>query len=175
VNVTVATGAARQAGDPPHDHDGLRKFAEISSTVEALLARLWAAPAVPRERHGTIPNKPAVYLFSERGKPVYVGQTRKLANRLRYHTRPRAQQEQASFAFLLAKADAKARGIIASGTRKEIAAHPEVLPLFVAAKERVARMDVRWVEIADAHTRTVFEVYAALALGTGEFNSFDTH
>jgi hypothetical protein len=173
--MTAPLGAAMRAGGPPHDHAGLTKFAEITAVVEALLARLWAAPAVPRDQHRRIPNKPAVYLFSEGGKPMYVGQTRKLANRLRYHTRPGAQQEQASFAFLLAKADAKSRGIIATGTRKEIAAHPEFLPLFVAAKNRVARMGVRWVEIEDAHTRTAFEVYAALAFGTGEFNSFDTH
>jgi hypothetical protein len=168
--------AATQAVSPPHDVAGLKKFAEVTATMEALLARLWVAPAAPRKQQRRIPLAPAVYLFSESGKPMYVGQTRKLADRLRYHTRPGAPQEQASFAFLLAKASAKERGVpIPVGTRKEIARHPEFVPFFVAAKERVAQMDVRWVEIADAHVRTVFEVYAALALGTGEFNSFDTH
>jgi hypothetical protein len=33
-------------------------------------------------------------------------------------------------------------------------------------------MDVRFVEIEDAVTRTMFELYAAQALGTEEFNSF---
>jgi hypothetical protein len=36
-------------------------------------------------------------------------------------------------------------------------------------------MDVRFIEIDDAMTRTILEVYAAQALGTDEFNSFETH
>ncbi len=136
---------------------------------------MWAAPAAPRRRHRRIPASPGIYLFTENGKPMYVGQTRKLSKRLGYHTRPGAPQEQASFAFQLAKADATRMGITAVGTRRQVAAHPEILPLFEKAKQRVAAMDVRFIEVPDPHTRTVFEVYAALALGTGEFNSFETH
>ena len=36
-------------------------------------------------------------------------------------------------------------------------------------------MEVRCVEITDPQLRTVFEVYAAMALGTLEYNSFETH
>lgn len=36
-------------------------------------------------------------------------------------------------------------------------------------------MDVRFVEISDPELPTVFEVYAAVALGTLEYNSFETH
>jgi hypothetical protein len=36
-------------------------------------------------------------------------------------------------------------------------------------------MDSRFIEIDDPVTRTVFEVYAARALGTDEFNSWETH
>lgn len=36
-------------------------------------------------------------------------------------------------------------------------------------------MDVQFIEVPDPIVRTLFEVYAALALDTVEFNSFETH
>ena len=36
-------------------------------------------------------------------------------------------------------------------------------------------MDVQFIELADPIARTLFEIYAALALGTTEFNRFETH
>jgi hypothetical protein len=51
---------------------------------------------------------------------------------------------------------------------------PEFAPLFTAAKARVAAMPVRLIEIAGPIERTLFEVYAALALATPH-NSFETH
>jgi hypothetical protein len=36
-------------------------------------------------------------------------------------------------------------------------------------------MQVRYVEIDDPELRTVFEVYAAVAFGTAEHPSFQTH
>ncbi len=36
-------------------------------------------------------------------------------------------------------------------------------------------MDVQFIELTDPIARTLFEVYAALALDTVEFNSFETH
>ena len=36
-------------------------------------------------------------------------------------------------------------------------------------------MPVRVIQIDDPITRTLFEVYASLALETKEFNDFDTH
>ena len=36
-------------------------------------------------------------------------------------------------------------------------------------------MDVQYIALADPIARTMFEMYAALALDTAEFNSFETH
>ncbi len=36
-------------------------------------------------------------------------------------------------------------------------------------------MNVQFIEVRDPILRTLFEVYAALELGTEEFNSFETH
>jgi hypothetical protein len=46
---------------------------------------------------------------------------------------------------------------------------------FDAAKARVADMDVRYILLDGPIERTIFEVYAALALDTLVFNSFETH
>lgn len=46
---------------------------------------------------------------------------------------------------------------------------------FDEAKSRVAVMDVQFIELADPIERTLFEVYASLALKTTEFNKFETH
>ena len=62
-----------------------------------------------------------------------------------------------------------------NGMRETVAATPEFRPYFEDAKAEVARMDVRFVEVPEPELRTVFEVYAALALGTTDFNSFETH
>jgi hypothetical protein len=163
------------SSEPPHVAEGLRRYDDIARQLEDLLAKLWAAPAAPRKAHKSIPQTPGVYLFTEARKPIYVGQTRKLRNRLRAHTIPSASQEQASFAFLLAKKQAEQRKVVVTGTRQFVARHLDFVPLFKDAKERVANMDVRFIEIPEPDVRTIFEVYASLALDTGEFNSFETH
>jgi hypothetical protein len=131
-------------------------------------------PVAPRAEHGFIPKVPGVYLFSDK-QPVYVGQTRNLRARLRNHTGAQATENQASFAFLIGKADAKAAGIDLNRTRKILEADPDFSDHFRKAKERVARMNVRWIELDDPIERTLFEMYAALALDTVAFNSFETH
>src|SRR5438105_7115089 len=125
---------------PPHDRAGLARFAEIHGCLEDLLAQLWAATAAPRRMHSRVPPTPGIYLFTEEAKPMYVGQSRNLNKRLADHTRPKGGPEQASFAFLLAKAEVKKRRLNVTGTRKQIAVHAEFVPLFVIAKKRVADM-----------------------------------
>jgi hypothetical protein len=160
---------------PPIRVTGLRRFADIEESLEPHLRRLWTAKAAPRGEHDGIPCKPGLYLFAERGRPLYVGQTRNLKRRLAEHTWPSSTQEQASFAFLLAKRKAARRGRVYKGTRKAVASHRGFEPLFRKEKARVARMDVRFVVEKNPGLRTVFEVYATLALCTTRYNRFETH
>ena len=51
---------------------------------------------------------------------------------------------------------------------------PAFKDIFQEAKERVGRMNVRVVEISDPIEQTVFELYAALKLGT-PYNDFENH
>lgn len=150
---------------------GAARWAEIEAALPRMLEELWSAPSAPRLKHTEIPTTAGMYLFSERGRPIYVGQTRNLRQRLSNHCRPSGSHNQASFAFLLAK---KAFGNYA-GTRSQLEAEAKFIPLFTKAKARVARMPVSFIECADPELRTVFEVYAAGHLNTKKYNSFETH
>jgi hypothetical protein len=153
---------------------GLRYFGGAIAGMERHLVELLASPVAPRAEHRYIPKAPGVYLFSDR-KPVYVGQTRNLRVRLRNHTGAKATENQASFAFLISKVKAETAGIDLNRTRKILEADPDFSDHFRKAKERVAKMNVRWIELDDPIERTLFEMYAALALDTVAFNSFETH
>lgn len=106
---------------------------------------------------------------------MYLGQSRNLQRRLRQHTSPASTHDQAPFAFNLARRKAEQLSLQVVGTRKQLADDPDFGPLFEQARERVAQMDVQFIEIEDALRRYVFEPYASQVLGTGEFNSFETH
>ena len=106
--------------------------------------------------------------------PRYVGQTRNLRRRITQHGASYSQQNQATFAFILARHEAEADPRIdLSRSRKELAADPRFAAIFRRARERVGRMAVRYVEVDDPELTTVFEVYATVVLGTD--NSFETH
>lgn len=153
----------------------LAHFAGAVAALPALLEALTSAPCHRVSDHPTLPNVAGVYLFRSGGAPIYVGQSRDLRRRLRYHTRPSSRHNQASFAFNFAKREAREIGVNVDRTRAILAADPEFGPLFASALATVADMEVQFTEVADSIVRTMFEMYAALALGTEDFNSFETH
>ena len=154
---------------------GVTQFDQAIEQMSALLAELTSAPKRRVSDHPSVPNAPGIYLFSHDGAPIYVGQTRKLRSRLQQHTGATRGSNQASFAFLIAKREAASAGLDIARYRAVLEADPEFVPHFDAARALVAGMDVQFVELADAITRTLFEVYASLALNTVEYNSFETH
>lgn len=155
---------------------GIARFTAITAQLPELLEQLRAAPPCGPGTVRAIPHAQGVYLFSERGQSIYVGQTRELRRRHGQHTRASSRHNQATLAFILAnKAAAEHPDIDLGRTRKDLDADPSFAPLFRRARERVAAMEFRFIEIRDPEVRTVFEVYATLALGTSEYNSFETH
>ena len=151
---------------------------EFQAAVEqmpALLAKLQAAPSLRVAEHPPIPKLPGIYLFSEARRPIYVGQSRNLRNRLRQHTWEKSRENAASFAFNIAKREASKAGIDITPWRSVLEADPDFVPYFASARASVAAMSVQFIELADPVVRTLFEVYVALALGLHEFNSFETH
>lgn len=154
---------------------GIDVFDHLVAELPHLLDRLLAAPAAPVAEHTVIPDAAGIYLFSELDHAIYIGQTRKLKQRLRNHTNPLAKNNKATFAFLLAKDQAEQAGVDINQFRAQLEVDQEFVGHFKDAKLRVSEMDVRFIELAGPIERSVLEIYASLALDTLVFNSFETH
>lgn len=126
---------------------------------------------LPRE----LPSR-CVYLFSDAGQHLYVGRTNRFRNRLRQHSIPAAQHNQAVFAFKLARE--KTGHMEASykpeGSRAALSVDPEFAEAFVQAKARVRQMELRFVEEIDPLRQALLEIYVAVVLKT-PYNDFNTH
>ncbi len=150
---------------------GVAAFDDLIARLEPLLEELWEAPAAPRAEHGQIPAAPGVYVFTRRDEPVHIGQAPDLRRRLAEHCRPSSGHTKATLAFEIAKRAATREGIEVDGPPARLATSDDFTPYFVRAKEAVAELPVRFVEVDSRELRTVFEVYGALALGTVDPNA----
>ena len=117
-----------------------------------------------------------IYLFSENSRYLYVGRTRRLRQRLRQHSIPAAQHNQAVFAFRLAR---EMTGRLTAaystvGSRVALSSDSEFKPAFVEAKRRIREMQVRYVEERDPLRQALLEIYVAVVLKT-PYNDFNTH
>lgn len=141
--------------------------------VKKLHARLMAMPPVKRDNLNAC-DFPGVYLFSENGKSLYCGRTRKLNERLLQHSRSRP--EGATFAFRLArrltgnlKADYKPGARSRAGLMKD----GRFVEVFNRQRKRIARMDIRYVRVADPTIQALLEIYTSTVLRTPH-NEFKT-
>lgn len=154
----------------------VEEWAALECQLQRLLSRLLASRPYRRGEKPAAPRAGGVYLFSDAGRDLYVGQTRNFNQRFGQHTRPSSTHLSAPFAFAIARRQSAERGLAIESTRAALAAEPDFLALFHLAKRRIGEMDCRFVEIDDPNVRTVFEVYAAVNLHTiREYNTFETH
>lgn len=152
---------------PPIRSAGVAEFEALIAQLEPLLGRLWDSHAAPRAEHATIPAAPGLYLFTRREEPVHVGQAPDLRRRLAEQCRPSSGHTKATLAFEIAKRAARREGTDVDGPPARLATSDEFVPYFARAKEAVAELPVRFLEVDSAELRTLFEVYGALTLGTG--------
>lgn len=152
------------------------KFAKLVESLEPTFRRLIdmqpvSAAGLPR----TMPTK-GIYLFSSGPTHLYVGRSNNIRRRIGLHCRPGSQQNQATFAFRMARHETgrvKATYAVAGG-RRELATDASFAPAFRACKERIRGLDLRFVEENDPTRQALLEIYAATVLET-PFNDFDTH
>lgn len=114
-----------------------------------------------------------VYVFSEGASHLYVGRSKRLRDRLRYHS---SSAEDAPFAFKLAREQTgNTRASYSSkGSREDLLADPQFRAAFQAAKERIHRMQIRFVDEPDPTRQALLEIYVAISL-EAPYNDFDTH
>ena len=139
-----------------------------------MLESLREASPLSRSNLLGVPER-GIYVFYEIGRPLYVGRSNRLRQRLQEHSRPGSPHNSAAFAFNLAIRSAREKGLGLEGLqRTQLENDTSFARLFAEAKTRVAAMEIRIIEITDPIEQTVFEVYAALALDT-PYNDFDNH
>jgi hypothetical protein len=153
-----------------------RVFKEYIDSLEPSFQRLLnmnpvSVVTLPREMPVS-----GVYLFSENDVHMYVGRTNTIRKRLQNHCRPSSGHNSATFAFRLAR---EITGVtkatyVAEGSRASLEKHPEFGPEFVAQKQRVREMQVRYVSEPDPMRQALLEMYVSVRLGTPH-NDFDNH
>lgn len=159
-------------------YERVLRWQGIVDRMPELLTKLRADGLRRRENLGDLPDR-GVYVFYENDKPVYVGRTNKMRERIQQRGRESSGHNSASFAFLLAVDRAQEQGVNSRSRSREELEHDEQFSRwFSDAKEKVRQMQCRVVEVPDAIEQAVFEIYAALELGTTRpqgYNDFETH
>ena len=114
-----------------------------------------------------IPDKLAgIYVFYEGGKPLRVGTSRNLRQRIKQHYG--SSHRSAAFAKSLARKKLKVPGGTrpGEGWKSQLDKFPKLRDEFQKARKRVRKMSVVWLEVPDADCRYLLEFYAAKELRT---------
>ena len=147
---------------------------EFRKAVEDLHAKFeHLISAAPYAEGASLP-KQGVYLFSENGRPFYVGRSNNIPQRRRPHTQRSSQTNQAALAALIAREETKRPVDYRKGARTRRLADRDFMDAFSRAKERVQKMEFRAVDESDQTRQTLLEVYCAITLKTPH-NDFGTH
>lgn len=143
-------------------HDAFERLKSMKPVTAATLPKI-------------LPNE-SIYLFSENGRHLYVGRTRKLRQRMRNHCGSTSEHNQAVFAFKLAReiTGKMAASYTAEGSRKNLLTDEEFSKAFIECKSRVRSMELRFVGERDPLRQALLEIYVAFVLKT-PYNDFDTN
>ncbi len=149
----------------------------FKSIVEGLHNKYEALMTMSPVTVDTTPNNcpvGGIYLFSENGEHLYAGRTkRKIKTRLNGHV---GTAPDSPFAWHLAR---EATGHTKAtyqeqGSRKHLLSLPYFVTEYQKAKDRIRKMEVRYVEEPDPLKQALLEIYVAVVSGA-KYNDFDTH
>ena len=112
---------------------------------------------------------PGCYVLLDNEKPVYVGISKSVLQRLRQHVRGTTHFD-ASLAYRIA-----AQRMPHAQTRAQAMEAEEFKKQFDAAKNYLRGLKVAYVKIINPLALYVFEPYCAMQLDTSEWNTFETH
>jgi len=115
-----------------------------------------------------------VYVFYEERKPLYVGRTNRIRQRIKEHSQE--GRNDAPFALRLGR---EVTGYTEAtyqkrGSRKDLLSKLDFREAFSEAKTRIREMDIRYVEETDQVKQALLEIYVTVALDT-PYNDFKTH
>jgi predicted GIY-YIG superfamily endonuclease len=153
--------------------------AGFSELINSLEPKYRALVSMAPVKYAALPRKlptRGIYLFSEGSDHLYVGRTNRLRERLRGHCIPSGTHYTATFAFRIArKSTGRTEATYSSaGSRADLVNDAVFSSAFEAAKQRIAVMDIRFVEEPEPTRQALLEIYAATVLKT-PYNDFDNH
>ncbi len=108
------------------------------------------------------------YVFIEQGKPLYVGISQTVIQRLRTHVNARNHFD-SSLVYAIAN---KIQPIQAY---RKTPSDERYVSTFTKARDRLRNCNVAYITIENPLVLYIFEAYAAMELDTSEWNSFITH
>lgn len=166
--------------DCPHDFTALA--ATVLPEVMSVLRKRMESPIQMAEfgekgigaktllrKHGHERDFAGCYVFLEDTKPIYVGISRTVFQRLLQHVKGTTHFD-ASLAYRIAVVEQEHRH-----TRSRRMENKEFRKLFNDAQSYLKKMTVAYVEIENSLVLYVFEAYCAMALDTHQWNTFRTH
>ena len=148
-------------------------FARVTEHLDANYRLLMAMAPVAAEEIPSNTPKGGVYLFFDKGKPMYAGRTkRKISDRVRGHF---GKSPDCPLAWLLAREVTGLRPTYKEkGSRKDLMNQPEFRRVYEEQKERIKKMEIRFVAEADPTRQALLEIYTAVVSGS-RYNDFDCH
>jgi hypothetical protein len=150
------------------------KFKKLIDDLHTLYEELINMTPV---RINTIPQntpKGGVYLFSEKGKALYTGRTKRIIkDRLNDHV---STADDCPFAWRLAreKTGYTTATYKKKWSRKDLLSKPEFIAAYEDAKERIRQMEIRYVGQPDPLKQALLEIYVDV-VSNSVHNDFDTH
>lgn len=148
-------------------------FQTAAAAIPDLFARLVASSPFKEKGTAAQKGKRGIYVLFENGKPVHVGRTRNLGQRLRGHVA--RSHYSASFAFKRARRSLQRVATYKpEGSRKFLAADAVFEAEFHRQIDAVKEMKVRFIEVVDPVLQYLLELYACIELQL-PLDEFDTH
>lgn len=109
------------------------------------------------------------YVFADSNGPFYVGISRGVVGRLFQHINSSTHYG-GSLAYHMAKAEYDP-----GFTRDQNMRDPVFRQRFTERQQKLESSNVAMVRVENALVRYLFEAYASMKLGTGKYNTFETH
>jgi len=111
-----------------------QKWIERVKKLEVYLEDLKNCESIECSKLSKVPTK-GIYLFLEEDKPLYIGRTNRMKDRLIQHGRQSSQHNDAGFAFRIAKEQAKNKKVDINFSRSSLCISEIFKPYFKNAKE----------------------------------------
>ena len=94
--------------------------------------------------------------------------------RLRGHIRKSAKDSPLAFKLAREETGQTVTSYAGDNIREKLLSAPEFLKAYQDAKERIRRMNIRWVHEPEPIKQALLEIYVSVILET-PYNDFDTH